>query len=281
MGDSMEDIIMKSCDLPTMPAVAGRVIQLVSDPNTTADMLNRAIMADQAMSARVLKLANSSFYGCLRAVKTLSQAIMIIGFRSLKNIVLAASTKEVYKRFGLTEKMLHEHSFGAAVAAHHVAKEIGFKNTEEAFLVGLLHDIGKVILNNSDPERFRSVMEKVYNSGCSFSEAENDVFGFTHAEVGALVIRKWKLSPEMEKVVRFHHSIERVEKGDPYLVQLASVVNLADALCRKAGIGVRAPDDIDLPALQSVSLLNLGAERLARVEEGLTASYEEGGGLLD
>ena len=86
MSNDMEEIIMQSCDLPTMPDIAGKVVQLVSDPNTTADILNKAIMADPAMAARVLKLANSSFYGCLRSVNTLTQAIVIIGFGTIKNI---------------------------------------------------------------------------------------------------------------------------------------------------------------------------------------------------
>ncbi len=280
MAADIDEIIMKSCDLPTIPTVAGRVIQLVADPNTTADMLNKAISADQAMAARVLKLANSSFYGCLRSIKTLTQAIMIIGFSTIKNIVLAASTKDVYKRFGLTEKMLHEHSFGAAISAHGIAREIGFKNTEEAFLVGLLHDIGKVILNNNDPDRFMEVMQEVYNGGSSFSQAEKAVFGFTHSEVGGMVVRKWQLSPEMEKVVRFHHSLSALGTDDPYVLQLTAIVNLADATCHKLGIGVREPRDLDLSRLKSSAILKLGPEKLAKIEETVKESYEEGGDLI-
>lgn len=280
-SDNLEEIIMKSCDLPTIPAVASRVIMLVSDPDASADDLSKAIMADQSMAARVLKLANSSFYGCLRAINTLTQAISIIGFSSLKNIVLAVSTREVYKHFGLTEKMLHEHSSGVAMAAHQVAKETGLKRTEEAFLVGLLHDIGKVVLNNTDADRFRDVMQEVYNSGRSFSDVEYAVYGFTHADVGALVIKKWNLSQEMEAAVRYHHSVEKMNNADAYIAQLASIANLADAFCHRLGIGVREPKEIDLSALKSVSILRLTAERLERLEASVHKVMEEEGSLFD
>lgn len=277
---ALEAIIRNSCDLPTMPAVANKVIAIVADPDTTAADLNKVIMSDQAMAARVLKLANSSFYGCLRAITRLTQAISIIGFSSLKNVVLAASTKEVYKRFGLTEKMLHEHSSGAAIAAFQVAKELGSKNTEELFLVGLLHDIGKVVLNNSDSEKYQEVMQEVYNSGENFFEVENRSYGYTHADVGALVIKKWNLSPEMEMAVRHHHSIDEMNTADPYITQLACIVNLSDSICHKLGVGVRTPQDIDIASLSSTKLLKLTPERIEPLVEKINKAIEEEGNLL-
>jgi len=281
MSNDMEEIIMQSCDLPTMPDIAGKIVQLISDPDTTADMLNKAIMADQSMAARVLKLANSSFYGCLRSVNTLTQAIVIIGFGTIKNIVLAASTKEVYKRFGLVEKMLHEHSTAVAMASFHVASVINLKNKEEAYLAGLLHDIGKVVLNNSDADKFRSVMEEVYNTGRNFAEVEQEVYGFSHYEVGALVIRKWNFSPEMEAVIRFQRDLDKLEKGDIFALQLASAVNLADALCFKLGVGVKEAGEIDIEALKALSILKLDSAKVANIEEKILKSAEEGEHIIE
>lgn len=281
MSNNMEEIIMQSCDLPTMPDIAGKIVQLISDPNTTADMLNKAIMADQAMAARVLKLANSSFYGCLRSVNTLTQAIVIIGFGTIKNIVLAASTKEVYKRFGLVEKMLHEHSTAVAMASFHVASVSNLKNKEEAYLAGLLHDIGKVVLNNSDADKFRSVMEEVYNTGRNFAEVEQEVYGFSHYEVGALVIRKWNFSPEMEAVIKFQRDLDKLEKGDLFALQLASAVNLADALCFKLGVGVKEAGEIDIESLKAVSILKLDSAKVANIEEKILKSAEEGEHIIE
>ena len=280
MDSSIEQVIMKSCDLPTMPAVAGRVVQLVSNPDATAGQLNKAIMSDQALAARLLKLANSSFYGCLRSINTVTQAIVIIGFSSTKNIVLAASTKDVNKKFGLTEKILHEHSLGVATASHVIAKEIGFKNAEEAFMVGLLHDIGKVVLNNSHPDKFREAIQEVYNQRETSSEVETAIFGFNHAEVGAMVLKKWNFSPEIVNAVINHHSIENVEKGDLYLHRLTLIAATANAFCHKIGIGVREPEDVNLKSLLPVSMLKLPPDRLTVIEENILQANKESQSIL-
>lgn len=280
MDSNIQQIIMKSCDLPTMPSVAGMVVQLVSNPDTTAGQLNKAIISDQALAARLLKLANSSFYGCIRSINTVTQAIVIIGFGSTKNIVLAASTKQVHKKYGLIEKMLHEHSLGVATASHVIAKEIGFKNTEEAFMVGLLHDIGKVILNNSHPDKFGEAMQEVYNEGEISSEVETKIFGFNHADVGAMVLKKWNFSMEIVKAVMGHHSLETVDKGDLYLYKLTSVVALANSFCHKIGIGVREPEDLDLKSLLPVSVLRLSPERVSIIEENILKVNEESQSIL-
>ncbi len=275
MSADLEEIILKSCDLPTMPAVANRVVQMMSDPKTTAEHLNKAIIVDQALAARVLKIANSSFYGCRSTINTVSQAIVIIGFNQIRNIVMAASTKGVYKQFGLTEKMLHDHAVGTAMACYHVEQAAGMKKSEEAFLSGLLHDIGKVILNNTDPDRFRTVMQAVYNDGRDFSEVEQEVFGFDHTDVGSLVIKKWKFSHEMGEMIKHHHHPEELEGGDMYLQRLTAIVNLADSLCYKVGIGTKESQEVDLTQLASVSTLKLDPGQLEKIEVDLKETYEK------
>ena len=275
MAADLEEIILKSCDLPTIPSVAGKVVQLVSNQNTTAEHLNKAITVDQALTARVLKIANSSFYGCRSTINTISQAVVVIGFAMIRNIVMAASTKGVYKHFGLTEKMLHDHAVGTAMASYHVEKAIGLKKSEEAFLSGLLHDIGKVILNNTDPDRFKQAMQTVYNEGRDYVEVEQEVFGFTHSDVGSLVIKKWKFSEEMEQMIKYHHMPDQLDGSDPYVQRLSAIVQLADALCYKAGIGVREPQEIDLLQLPAVGILRLDPERMEKLQEDLQVSYEK------
>jgi len=110
---------------------------------------------------------------------------------------------------------------------------------------------------------------------------ENEVYGYSHYEVGALVIKKWNFSPEMEKVIRYQRELERLLKGDPFVLQLASIVNLADALCFKLGVGVKEPGDIDIKSLKSVSILKLDESRLANIEEKILKSKEEGDYLFD
>jgi len=123
MNKELEVMIMNAGDLPTIPIVATKVMQLIESERASADEIAKVVASDPAVAARVLKISNSSFYGCQRQIQTLSHAIMVLGFSTLKSLVVAASVKQVYKPYGLTEKMLWEHSFGAGLAARIIAKE--------------------------------------------------------------------------------------------------------------------------------------------------------------
>src|SRR6185369_1878105 len=121
MNQELETLIMTASDLPTIPVVATKVMQLIESEGVSAEELARVVSADPAVAARVLKISNSSFYGCQRQIQTLSHAIMMLGYNTLRSLVVAASVKQVYKPYGLTEKMLWEHSFGAGLAARLIA----------------------------------------------------------------------------------------------------------------------------------------------------------------
>ena len=243
MNRELERLIMTAGDLPTIPVVATKVMQLIESEAATAEELARIVASDPAVAARVLKISNSSFYGCQRQIQTLSHAIMMLGFSTLKSLVVAASVKQVYKPYGLTEKMLWEHSFGAGLAARIIANSTRTVNEEEAFLGGLFHDIGKIIMNTVDSQRFQTVMQKCYNDNISFLDAERQVFSYTHAEVGALVIKKWNFPAFLMQAILQHHYFDFAQDEDPYQVRLTCVVGLANLFCHKLGIGVREPDD--------------------------------------
>jgi len=271
----LEAVILKSCDLPAMPPVAGRVIRLVSDPGASAEDLNRTIMMDQSLSAKVLKLANSSFYGYARTINTISQAIVVIGFKSLRNIVFAVSIKDVHKRFSLTEKMLYEHSIGAAIAAKVIAGATGLESGEDAFIAGLLHDIGKTVLHNNYPHKFSHIMEQVYNDGVPYGEAEQEAFGFSHADVGALLLKKWNFPEQMIRAVRFHHNTSALVSRRSAGQKLIAVTNLADALCQRqdAGEGEAAP--LDSNAQKSLKFLDITEKQLEKIEAEILAGLQE------
>jgi len=264
MNRELELIIMTASDLPTIPVVATKVMQLVESETATAEDMAKVVASDPAVAARVLKISNSSFYGCQRQIQTLSHAIMILGFSTLKSLVVAASVKQVYKPFGLTEKMLWEHSFGAGLAASIIANNTQQVNSEEAFLGGLFHDIGKIIMNILDSQQFQLVMQKCYNDKISFEEAERQVYPYSHAEVGGLVIKKWNFPAVLMNAILQHHTFDFGEHADPYQVQISCVVGLANLFCHKAGIGVREPEaGLVLHETMPARLLNLGASRIA------------------
>jgi putative nucleotidyltransferase with HDIG domain len=238
-----KELIQNACDIPAVPMVAYKVLKLIENPNSTMEEIQRAITADQAMATRILKVANSAFYGVRRSIDTVSEAITIIGFNTVKHIVLAVSTREVYKEFGLFEQKLWEHSLAVSVASGLIAGEIAFLKREEAVVTGLLHDIGKAILNNSQPEKYSIVIQTVYDKIKPYASVEKEVFGFDHSEVGYLLAEKWGFPEVLCNVILKHHtwSSEDPLAGEPYENSLCLVVSLADAFCVRLGAGYKTP----------------------------------------
>lgn len=276
MNRELEVMIMTASDLPTIPVVATKVMQLIECESATAEELAKVVASDPAVAARVLKISNSSFYGCQRQIQTLSHAIVVLGFGTLKSLVVAASVKQVYQPYGLTEKMLWEHSFGAGLAARIIAKETRLVSEEEAFLGGLFHDIGKIIMNTMNSKQFQDAMMRCYNDGISFAEAEQQVYSYTHSEVGGLVIKKWNFPDMLMRAVLNHHTFDFAEDEDSYQVSLTCVVGLANLFCHKVGIGMREPDEeLDLVQTVPAQRLGLGEQRMETILERFTTAYEK------
>lgn len=276
MNKDLEQIIMAAGDLPTIPIVATKVMQLMEDESATADDLAKVVASDPAVAARVLKISNSSFYGCQRQIQTLPHAIMMLGFVTLKSVVVAASVKQVYHPFGLTEKLLWEHSFGAGLAARIIASDTRQVNAEEAFLGGLFHDLGKIIMNFLDKDTFLEAMQRCYNDGLAFDKVEKHLFPYSHEEVGALVIKKWNFPDHLMKAVMAHHSLSLPDEDDPYLMRLTCVVSLANIFCHRFGIGtIGGEEDIDVTATLPATTLGLSAERIETLLSNFKEAYDK------
>ena len=276
MNKDLELMIMTASDLPTIPVVATKVMQLIESESATAEELARVVASDPAVAARVLKISNSSFYGCQRQIQTLSHAIVVLGFGTLKSLVVAASVKQVYQPYGLTEKMLWEHSFGAGLAARIIASKTRLVSEEEAFLGGLFHDIGKIIMNTVDKQKYQDVMQRCYNDGLTYEEAERRVYSYTHSEVGGLVIKKWNFPDMLMRAVLKHHALEFAEDEDAYQINLTCVVALANLICHKAGVGIReADEDLDLMQTVAVQKLGLKEQHIEALLELFVEAYEK------
>ena len=263
MSEDLKKVVMHAVDLPTIPTVAKKVVKALANPNTNINDLNKLISTDQALLARILKIANSAMYYCQREINNLNMAMTRIGFASLKSIVIAVSTKEIYKIFGEAEKLLWEHSVGVSIASQTVAQAIGGFKPDEIFTGGLMHDIGKTLLNNKDPKKYSQVFQKVHEGGMSFIEAEQEIYGFTHAEVGSLLINKWNLPEILTDVIRIHHVLDSQDQIPQTTLRTAAVINLADLICLKLGIGYKQPiDDFNLSGATSAQNLAINEDRL-------------------
>ncbi|MBP8818824.1 MAG: HDOD domain-containing protein [Syntrophomonadaceae bacterium] len=235
---SLESIVEAVNDLPALPQVVVQVIKLTEDPDSTAQDINYVLNQDQAITAKVLKMANSAFYGFPRRIGSVTDAIIMLGFRTLRSIVMAASVSDILNKeiegYALEYGELWRHSQCTAMAARLIARKSKFAFLDLAYTAALLHDIGKVILNNIMKETYREVVTLVSEDNISFIEAENKILGFNHAEVGARVAEKWNLPPETVEAIQLHHSPE-VAQVNP---RLTAIVHLADAICVSMGIGM-------------------------------------------
>ncbi len=260
-------------DLPALPQVAAKVLELVQDPDSSTADLEKVISRDPAITAKLLKISNSALYGLRCNVSTVSQAIVILGFSTLRSVVLAASTEALFrsKNSRFKEKILWEHALAVALAARALARECRLPRTEEAFVAGLIHDIGCAILDGSANERYDEVVQLVYNDGMPLLDAERQILGLDHTEVGAVVAKRWNLAPALEESVRLHHHPEaaRVDRA------MCAIVQMADSVCIKLGIGPEKARDLDLTALPSFSMLPVDADLVARVEAAVPQRLAE------
>lgn len=272
---TIEDTIGRSLDLPVLPATAQKVLGLMSDPDISIEKIKRLITTDPALATQLLKVANSAFYGGHRNIQNLTQAILRLGLNAVRNIVVATSLKNVYKRFGLTEKLIWEQMLGSALAASHIARHTRLVDAEDAFIGGLLHDVGKIVLNNEYPDKFALVMQRVYNESITFEEAVSDVFDFTHREIGVYLVRKWGFPESLEMLIRSYDCQETLA-SEKYLANLVTMITLADRMCQKFGMGWRKAigDDINYGNLPES--LELSPEQLAEIEAIAKDSFKQG-----
>jgi HD-like signal output (HDOD) protein len=270
----LKNLIMTIRDLPAMPHVASKVLELSSDPDTSASLLQQVIADDQAMTARILKIANSAMYACSRRIKTLSEAIVMLGFNSIRSLVVTSAARNLYSsgaaRMGLKERLLWEHSIGCAFACRLMVQGRKPALTEEAFLAGLMHDIGKLVLNLQLPDQFEEIVQIVYNENRDFHETEQEILGFDHARVGALLVNKWKLSPVLEEVIGQHHVPESLTLDRPLLLYL----DLANQMCQKYGIGFQEQPDLDLCSTPANAILGFTESEFAEVARKLQQTLE-------
>ncbi len=276
MTISKDDLINKAGDLKALPVVARKALDTLNKDSCTIDDLTGIIEKDQAIAARILKISNSALYGLRQEVTSLQYAMMVLGFKTIKSLVLTATTRSLYKKFGITEQMMWDHSVGAGIAAKMIAKGMGGEIEDIAFVGGLMHDMGKVIMNNETPEDFTEVMMDIYNEHVESITAEQNAYGYDHAEIGAGVSKKWKFSPILIDILGKHHlnTCKLEEIGDDLKAKSIACVNLADNMCKLLGIGSRTPDEtIILHELPSAAFLELSKGKLDELAVSVSETY--------
>ena len=236
-------------DLPPLPAVIMRVMQTVNDPTTSAADLNRLISADQALASKVLRLVNSSYYGFPRKISTITNAVVILGFNTVRNLTTSLGVFNAFDAGGqktaLDRSAFWAHSMGVAVAAGVISrrKGIGSKAVEEVFIGGLLHDIGKLFLDQYFPDQYAIAIKLAAAARISIWEAEKTALGVGHALVGKRIAEKWNLPPSLTSMITLHHQPVFAKEH----FETVAAIQAADYLARRLGIGNAG--DLTVPPL--------------------------------
>lgn len=233
----IKQLTEKILGLPTLPTVVSKMIDLVDNPRTSTTSLAGLISTDQALTARMLKMANSAYYGFSREIYTVNNAIVVMGYNAVKEMGLSLSVFDVFKD---TSNFRHfdvaqywQHSIGCGVAAKMIAIRFCPKHASEAFVAGLLHDIGKIVINQYLHDDFVKIMNRVADNHENMDIVEIEILGTHHGEIGGWLADRWRLPITMSDAIKNHHFPWK-SKQAPLLV---AIVNLANYLCHSTGVG--------------------------------------------
>jgi putative nucleotidyltransferase with HDIG domain len=274
-GDIVRGTLHSIKNLQTQPAVIARITRMLQNPATNADELGAAIRTDQGLAARVLKLVNSAFYGFPGKIGSISHAVVLLGFSTVKNIVLTASVLDIFKTNSgevLNARGVWKHSLACGVSAQCLARAVGYEFHEECFVAGLLHDIGKVVLFQLAPDDFARVAECASKTKTLFYESECKILGINHQEIGGMLIEQWRLPSKILSAVSLHHNPP--PPGDDDSV-LTSIVHCADIFARALGYGSGGDRKIPMMSDKAWESLKLDDVNLERLFDNIENEWEK------
>jgi len=235
----VRSMVARIQEILPLPNIVNSILKTINDPYASLGRVAETILKDQALTAKVLKVINSAYYGVQTPVATVSQAVSLLGLGKIKNLAMAISLAEgLYRWSGLPfgRGALWHHSQACGVATSLVAEAAGYPNPEEALIAGLLHDIAKALWTELFPERFLAAIKAVQMEGRDPLEVEIEYLTIPHATVGAWMLEKWQLPEIFQKTVALHHQ-SRVEGGDPPVVLLSRALYLGNLLAKLLNLG--------------------------------------------
>ena len=278
----VETSIQKIKHIATLPGVALKIMELTKDPESTAEDVNKIIKSDPALSTRILKVVNSSFYGLPRQIASIHHAVVLLGMNAVKNIAITASLHKVFQSEQIgpdfDARDLWSHSVAVATGAHGIAikAELGF--LDEAFLAGLIHDIGIMVEMQTCRQKFVEMINILSDDqSLTFRQAEEQLLGATHESFGAALCRKWKFPVHLEHVAGCHHQPMQLPEADR---TLPAIVHVADVLAARIGAGYTRTVETKAVDPEVLSLLNLGESDMEALAESLPDAIEEAQQLL-
>ena len=253
----LEKAIATASDLPTLPHMAKALNRLIRTPQTSASQIGTMISEDQALTAQVLRVVNSAYYGFPRQINNITHSIVILGFNKVRDIVLMSSIIDSFRgktgEFDFVE--FWKHSMAAAIASDSLGSTLSLSCAEDSFVGGLLHDIGKLVLATSFPKPFGEALALAEKNNILLREAEMELFGFDHSLVGNILAVRWGFTETLCDAIHHHHNPSLGRRGQ----ELASVIHVGDIIARSLLVG--SGGDNRIPVIDEMVRTDLGLSR--------------------
>lgn len=274
-SEILKNIIRKVDSLPTLPTTYARISELMRKPTTCALDIADVISRDQVLTARLLKLVNSAFYGFSGRITTVSSAVVVLGFRAIRSLVLSSSVMDLFKEKEANPFLdpvdFWKHSLAVAACSKLISKNIDYDDPEEFFVAGLLHDIGKLIQNQFLKASFLEALSHAEKSRMCLYDAELEKMGLAHSETGLMLCEKWKLPECIREAIFFHHT---PQKSNRYPV-FAAVVHVSNVIVKSLELGASG-DSIVGPFYQEAwEILSFPQSQLEPLMHKLLIETEE------
>jgi putative nucleotidyltransferase with HDIG domain len=275
----LDRLVHRIGEISTLPHTMLQIIRVTNDPLSSSKDLTRVIELDPALSARLLKCANSVAHGLTSRIKSLQQAVGYLGFSKVRNLAISASVCEVFKtdyRIGTYNRRgLWDHMIAVAVTSKVIAIRRNVPNPEDVFLAGLLHDLGIILLDQYHHEEFERAMSR-YPIGRTLVQAERMAYGFDHTVLGTYIAERWRLPDSVRLTIRHHHT----DRYDGNHAQTIACVELANVMCTSKGIGSVG---VPLPGMSSSVLdhLNIETSDVKMLIEDMNEQIDQNSELFD
>lgn len=278
--NKLKSIVKKIDDLPTLPVVVSKILQVVGATKTASKDLADVISKDPSLSAKILRMANSSFYGLRNEVSSINHGVVILGFHTIKYLALGASSLNSIKKKNMTvslsEEKFWEHSIACGICARLIASKTGYPVPEEAFVAGLIHDVGKLLLDKFLSTDYKKAILFSREKKRTLFEAEKKIVGVTHTTIGKWLSEEWGLPSPLTYAITYHNDPPFLSKSlSKKDLTFISIIYMANIICKQKGYKLW-DDEIILTMDKKVTkFINLKPDELKTISERIKKELEE------
>lgn len=286
MPTQFSSIVNRIDSIPSTPGIMAKINAILHNEKSSVSDVCRVIEADQAVVTKILRIVNSGYYNFEEPISSLQQAVAILGFDMIKNITLGVSVIDTFrqhKSIGFDRKQLWLHSILTGILAHMMAEEsqvhLDKQDFDNLFMMGSMHDFGKVIIECYFPDEFKEILSLARDKKMSFNEAEKKVMGtFTHTKLGSIIAYEWGFPIRFRQVVEFHHNPTVLQGSEFFTV---CFIHVADYVSKLVNFGNYWPEVPQQPQPRVLEILQLQREDLERYADALVAQRSKSSSLME